>query len=576
MISYYNPFEYERANKLSPEKIIDFYIEDYSYSRFIQSRRNVFLVGERGTGKTMTLLYNSFPVQSLKAEQKKQQISNELICIYIPCNTPITHRREYELLEDYQASIISEHFLTISIMYSIIDSLANLSSIIEAEDKSIRKEIEFIFDFEIPESGTLFDGLKLCFQKEIKKAQMTINSKEREAFYENAISFSSGVIPLITLLTKTKCLQNTHFSLMLDDSHDLNKYQIQALNSWIAYRDNSIVSFKVATTKIGTPSFITASGGTILEGHDYSLVDIEQPYQNRFSEFGKLAREIIKKRLEKLNIEVAPDNFFPPNPSFLKDIEECKKISAKDAKQKFPEATQKQIIDHVYKYARAEYFRRRSRKANRPPYSGFDILVHLSTGVIRNLLEPCYWMYDKVVSELHSPEGAQTISEIPPEIQNDVIMSLSKRKWTLIKNGLDKSIEGCSKEQGDQLFKLFDNLAILFNERLLHHKSEPRAVSFSISDTNYFNIHKLEQLLEIAQKAQLLYTRLSSAKDSGRREPYYIPNRILWPERGLDPHGQHARVSIRARDLWAAAAENKKIPFNTELSENKQRGLFHA
>ena len=42
---------------------------------------------------------------------------------------------------------------------------------------------------------------------------------------------------------------------MLDDAHDLNKYQREHLNSWIAYRDNSLFSFKIfAYFRIASPS----------------------------------------------------------------------------------------------------------------------------------------------------------------------------------------------------------------------------------------------------------------------------------------------------------------------------------
>jgi hypothetical protein len=57
---------------------------------------------------------------------------------------------------------------------------------------------------------------------------------------------------------------------------------------------------------------------------------------------------------------------------------------------------------------------------------------------------------------------------------------------------------------------------------------------------------------------------------------YYVPNRMLWPERGLDPHGQHARVSMPAADLWAAADKNRPIPFSDENEkETSQPRLFN-
>lgn len=193
-------------------------------------------------------------------------------------------------------------------------------------------------------------------------------------------------------------------------------------------------------------------------------------------------------------------------------------------------------------------------------------------------------MYDSVVSDIRSESSYQEgteicVNEIPPNVQTDIILNRSKQKWEWIKTKLDKSIEGCSRSQAEQIYNLFDNLAIHFRDRLLKHKSEPRAISFTISEKKYEKFNELWQLLKLARKAQILYTYTSSAKDYGKREIYFIPNRILWPDRGLDPIGQHARVSLKASELYAAAVENKKIEFNecenNETERNqKQWSLF--
>ena len=93
-----NPFEYEAANNLQPKDIIEFYIEDFNFSRFIQSTKNVFLIGERGSGKTMALLYNSFGIQYMIA--KDTGVDYSRIGIHIPCNTPLFMKKEYLLIED--------------------------------------------------------------------------------------------------------------------------------------------------------------------------------------------------------------------------------------------------------------------------------------------------------------------------------------------------------------------------------------------------------------------------------------------------------------------------------------------
>lgn len=576
-----NPFEFEGADKLSIGQVLDFFTDDFNYARFILSKRNVFLMGERGTGKTMTIRYYSLPVYLEKQNRVSDDPDLDIVCIHTSCHTPLTLKREYELLESFSASVLSEHFLVVSIMDSIVRSIRKIAGILdEVDEKALQYELEYILGIDFPSvKGSFFDKLILVIAKMSRDAQKVANSNKADIFFDDALSFSSGVLPVILCLRKIPRLKDTHFALMLDDVHDLNKFQVRALNSWIAYRDNTMFSFKIATANVDIPDRLTKSGGAILPSHDFIEIDMSTPYRSKKSSFGKLARDMVKKRLEKANIMAEPDDFFPCSPQFEKDLEKCKNKVEAEAKEKYKGGTKKQIADHVYKYSRVEYFRDRvGSKANRPPYSGFDLLVHMSTGVIRNLLLPCYFMYDRILSERHSTGGDETnIHEIPPSIQTEVILERSKLQWEWMEKNLANTIDGCSVIQGKQVYQLFDNLAILFRERLLKHKSEPRAVTFTISQKESPNFEKVIELLRITRKAQLLYTYSSSAKDSGKRETYYAPNRLLWPERSLDPHGQHARVSIKADDLWNAAKNNTKIPTNFSSNgknQNKQQTLW--
>jgi len=567
MMTYVNPFEYEAATKFKTDELLDFYIEDFNYSRFIRSRRNIFLVGERGTGKTMALLFNSFPVQMAAAQRARKDPDFQLLGVYIPCKTQLTHKKEYELLEPFQASILSEHYLVAAMMYHVVDTLGRIPGLVPAgETARLKAEAEYTLGIKLPKRHAFLDGLALACQREVMLAQRALNQRGGNPFYENSLSFSSAILPLLSHLRTIPMLQDTHWSLMLDDAHDLNPFQVSALNSWIAYRDHSLFSFKVATAKVERPSFKTSSGGSILEGHDFTLVDMEQPYQNRSSRFGRLAREIVRRRLDKIHVTKEPEEFFPAHVEFEKDIETCRKRVLGEAQEKYPRGSQKQINDYVYKYARARYFQDRDPKANLPAYSGFETLVHISTGVIRNLLEPCYWMYDRAVSEMRAG-GNGHVTEVSPSIQSAILQEISQKRWTWLREGLDNTIDGCSREQAGEIYRLFDNLAILFRERLLASKSEPRAISFTVSGMESPEYEELHKLLKIARKAQMLYTYTSSAKDLGKREVYYVPNRILWPERGLDPNGQHARVSIRAPHLMQAAEHNKRIPFKDSEEE---------
>ena len=571
-----NPFEYEAANNLSDEDIINYYIEDYNYSRFIRSTKNIFLIGERGSGKTMTLLYNSFKIQYKSCKNSETQVDYEKIGVHIPCNTPLFHKKEYKLLDnEYQKFIICEHFLVLSILYAIADTISVSEEVIEATEthrEEFLDELTYIWDAEFNENASNFyEAIKQYVNKETIDTQKHINQYDSDSFYAGALSFSSTILPFLNILRRVELLMNSHFMIMIDDAHDMNKYQIMTLNSWISFRDHSLFSFKVATAKIGRPLRTTSTEGIILEGHDFLTVDMEQELQNRESTFSKWAKEIVTKRLENVGISIDPMDFFPANKEQTKQLEEYKEKARKVAESKYGD-NQRSISDYVYKYHRAMYFRERSEKANKPPYAGFETIVECSTGIIRNLLDPCYWMFDNVIKE--SPDK---ITCIPPAVQNDVISIRSQRLWDDLSDGLDTRIPNCSAEQAKQIYYLFDKLMILFSLRLKADISEPRAIVFSISaleEVEEKQRKALRDLFEIAMKAQYMYMRKRSGKEKGSQVTLYVPNRMLFPARGLDVHGQFSHVSIKAGALCNAAFRNKDIPSFVSDTNVVQLELF--
>jgi hypothetical protein len=226
----------------------------------------------------------------------------------------------------------------------------------------------------------------------------------------------------------------------------------------------------------------------------------------------------------------------------------------------------------AYPHTRQNH-RRRIGNPERPAEKALNKYVYLSTGVIRNLLEPCYLMYDAVQSRRSDGVAGGAPTEIPPDDQCDIILRQSEAMWARLKEGLDRSIDGCSSKQARQIVTLFEKLAMYFRVRLLNHESEPQANSFSITGMTEAIESELSPLLMIARKAQLLYMRFGPAKAGGLREAYYVPNRMLWPSIGLDLHGQHARASLKAKDLLAAS-NGTDIPVKKPDAAPEQRGLF--
>ncbi len=554
-MTFKNPFEYEAANNLSAEKVADYFIDDFNYSRFIQSRRNVFVTGERGSGKTMALLYSSSRIQRLVADRSNSKPSLEYIGVYVPCNTPLTYKPEFDLLDTFLAATLSEHLLVLSLAHSVLTTLAGIPDVLrDADEATLRVELAAVLAAEFSERLPFFDAVRVFIEAQIRETQRIAVSRELDAYYQETFSFASAIMPLLSVCRRhIPSLENSHFLLLIDDAQALSSLQLKALNSWIAFRDHSLFSFKVATTKVSLGSRRTASGGSILEGHDYTTIDLERPLHNRNTGFYQLAEKIIARRLTEVGIRTTPREFFPVNESMKAELEAAAERAHTLALEKYSSTNKKAISDFVYKYARAQYFRGRPRTANRPPYSGFETMVFLSTGVIRNLLEPCYWMYDRAISTAQADGATPSVIQIDPAIQTEIILERSDNAWQWLRDRLSKDIEGCSVKDGDRAFHLLDGLADHFRERLLGDGAEPGALSFTISRQRSSAMSRLKPILDILRRAQMLYVRTGTAKDRGKREPYYVPNRILWPARGLDPHGQHARVSLTSDSLWHIA-----------------------
>ncbi len=570
MSEYKNPFEYEAASKLPPETIRRIYIQDYNFTRFIESKRNAFLLGERGSGKSMALLYNSFKVRNHKELRNGTPAQYDYIGIYVPCKTPYFHKKEYELfLDEFHQVIYSEHCLCLSIAFELIDALSMDQTLLDGDlSRKLKEEFSYIFLAELLESSDFFSATKQYIQQEQIKTQRFVNRPLKEEFYEDSLTFPALILPLLNIIKKIPALKDSHFIFLIDDAHDLNPFQKKLINSWIAYREHTLLSFKVASASKEEYDYLTISGGTIVEHHDFLVIDMEEDIYNNFSPFGKLAKELLQKRLEIAEINVRVEDFFPEHEQVVKDLERSKEKARTEAIAKNPNATPKQIQDYIYKLSRSIYFRERKDRANLPPYAGLEILINLSTGVVRNLLDPCYWMYDAC----YSSSKEKPIDHIPASIQDDIIIKHSKAMWEKIKT-IHKSIRDCTPKQSDMIYNLFNNLARLFKERQKKHKSEPGAIVFTISAMTPELREKIIPLLNIARSAQLLYQRSSTAKNYGDIETYYVPNRMLYPIRGLDPVGQHARVSIKAIEIWNAA--NGKPFVYVEEGEPTQKGLFN-
>lgn len=574
-----NPFEYDAAGNLNVEDLLDVFVEDHNYSRFICAPRNVFLIGERGSGKSMTLRYNEFRSKSANDRRNKKEINYSFIGILIECKTPLYARKDdsFEGADELKAQLISEHLLVTEIGQALASSLKDSQSkLTKEENTSILTSLELFFDCKLTDySSDFFEAIRLYFKKLNINAQRDLNTFQWARDKKEYVTFSSAILPILEELRNTAVFKNSHFMIMIDDAQNLNSYQQRILNSWVSYRNQTIFSFKVGCAKSEYTDFSTMSSSPILEGHDYIVLDMEQPFQNASSDFGQFARQVVLKRLIKVGFSIENnqliEEFFPESESVKSAIKSHIEKVVEQYKYDNTDASEKNARDWGYKYGRVEYFRSRPAKASLPVYSGFDTIAHLSTGVVRSLLKPCYYMYDAATSK----SSGKKIQSISSDIQSEVLKEQSNKLWIQVKE-LHRTVTNCSEEDAKCIYNLLNALGDYFHERLMKHKSEPRVVTFVISSRDATDMSILEPLLKICRSAGLIYIRRGISRDKGKREEFYTPNRMLWPTKGLDPIGQHGRASIPAKEL-IGATKGLKIPLvlkNEKQITQQELGLF--
>jgi hypothetical protein len=566
-----NPFEYEAALSLKPERISSWFIDDYNYARFIRSSRNVILNGDRGSGKTMILAYYAADNERASAIREDRDFDTSYVGIYVPCNNPLLKKPEHATLEPAMRDIISERYLIYTISSAIAKTMSSLADYLSPEERaSILDEYAYLLpDINLTEVEEPFTYLSRFIRSRLRADQEALAKGVGFDFSFETSSFFVLVMPILAALRESKAFSKTHFSLLLDDAHMLDAYQQAILNSWLGYRDHSLFSLKVAIAGIRNYNFKTAYGGAILNGHDYTYVSLYRPFHSMESEYGKFVKRVVERRLRDIGLPIDAAEFFPPDSKFVRDLQEAKERTDIVAEQRgIDPADRKAMGDFRYKFARALYFRDRSRKANRPPYSGFETITHLSTGVVRNLLNLCYTMFEKQQSKL----GGKLPKKIHSGVQSEAILEASDSQWKFVKEELDRCIPHCTPQDTIKIASLLTRLTEYFRVRLLTHHSEPRVLVFSISGFSPEEHSELLRLLYLAEEAQLVYVRTGVAKSGGGRENYYVLNRILFPAYGLDVQGQNGRASLKAGDLLAAAESNRPIPVAPEDDDLVSQG----
>ena len=553
-MSHINPFQIKTPEKLSPDEAASLFVDVFTDYQKIKAQGHTFIIGPRGIGKSMIFRYLEPDCQCVSTGVKINQL--DFFGLYIPLKSAsFTTLTELLRLERNAAHILNEHIMVVYILQKVFSALSN-KNLYDNNKNWDEEAYQYYHNEYLPK---LPQGkYSNCSNMKIYEI-FRIMSDQMDSFYGQAIKYTKRlaftkdmypydgplfdyldfVIPLISKLSLIKCFPQKTIYFLIDDAHCLTSLQTQILNFWVSTRTSGEISLKISS-QYNYKHYYTVTGASIDTPHDYSEVDMTFIYTGKAKpKYKKRITEIITKRLTNLGINQTSEDFFPCDKEQERRIAEIADSYRKQYDQGKGRGNKRS--DDAVRYARPDYIKSLAGTAKNGPtysYSGFEQLVHLSSGIVRSFLESAYKMY---AEEMSHTEGKQEIMSISSSVQNSIIREdadqflLELRRYSRkAEDGWETSIDICPKEDIDKLSNLIQALGGLFRQILLSERSERRVFSIAISDTPSAQV---ERILDLGIQLGYFHSSTIGRKDgkSGGRTKLYILNRRLSPIWTLDP-----------------------------------------
>lgn len=573
-----NPFQITSPENLSADIMVDLFVDEFTDFKQIIDPGHVFLSGPRGVGKSMMFRYLQPDCQCLAKQCKLSEL--DFLGIYIPLKQTDYSITEFQrfVQQNHAATFWNEHMMVIHFCLMVFDNILSLKD--NLNDLSMDDLTSYYLNIFKPlyelggntiSSDTIththtpfdfFSSLKSIMLYDYRSTRQYI---KKLSYSKDIVPYSGALYDYIDFLYPILCglreidgFPSGPIYLLIDDAQRLSEIQTKVLNSWVATRTSRDVSIKIST-QYNYKSYYTSVGEQIDVPHDYSEIDMSTIYTVSYkSKYRSRIVSILKKRFKAAEIDVSPEDFFPADQEQEKEIHKI--AESYRLKADAGEGRGYYRNDDALRYARPDFIKSLSgtRKASsKYSYSGFDQLVHISSGVIRHFLEPAHHMYAKVASE---NEGKEILS-ITPQIQNEIIREQANR---FLFNDLDKLKKGekdipIPVEDIEKLSNLIQGLGGLFRQILItENRSERRVYSIAISDA--LSEGSL-RILELGVQLGYFHKSTIGRKDSisGGRTRLYVMNRFLAPIWNLDPTGFAGYLFMQNEIIEKAMIDPRKL-----------------
>ena len=561
-----NPFAVQTPEGLSAKDVVSLFVDVFADFQLVRNQGHTFLNGPRGSGKSMMFRYLEPDCQQLATGSPLSELP--FFAVHVPIKNTRLNLTEIERLRGSHAeALIAEHYMVLVVLSRCIDALrrsevpeeaSSLEAVSEFCDStfpSLLKAIGYEVTLRTLPPDRSLQGLLAWMEASLSAALgelaqylKKIAFPGADLVYEGSLgNYVDLLCPFIEALRSLPVLPNGPVYLLIDDADNLSETQTRVLNEWVSTRSTGEVCLKVST-QLRYKTFRTITGGTISTPHDYDEINISAVYTSQKSRYRERMHSIIAKRLVLYNIGGTPEQFFP---SDSKQEEAIEALRREYMDQGDDEARGARARDDATRYARPDYIKdlnKRRGGRNRYSYSGFDQLIHISSGVIRHFLDSAAEMY----AEEQARNG--TVTSVSPPIQNQVVRNQADQLFfaEFDKIAMDDAAASERFQSLNQMRQMVRALGGIFFELLISDAAERRVFSIALSDSD-----DLEVLDALELGVQYGYFHKSSigTKKFAGRTPLYILTRRLAPFFSLDPTSFAGYQFITTADLRSAMQE---------------------
>lgn len=316
-----NPFEWDEADRLTHDLIANLFKRPSDYGRAVM-QKNAIVEGNRGSGKSMLLLFLSLITQIRRWKQKvsMEEFIPPFIGVYIKCSEEFfASYRDSARGKSYYETFF-RYLFNLQVYTEIIDTLERTKGhyrSIQVNEKKIHKNLEKLMEEELErqlhheeiivdtktkskKGGGVefsFNALLVSLKSKMGGKEVFLNGKEKKdiIFHEtpSRVDFLYRVGQTISDILSEEGTRLPIF-ILIDEFDYLTQQQQELVNEIIRIRKHPLY-FKIASTQFGSV-YRDVVKRKLRLGQDVDYVNLSE-FGTPLEQFAKFVKDIANARL---------------------------------------------------------------------------------------------------------------------------------------------------------------------------------------------------------------------------------------------------------------------------------------